>query len=140
MKIKLIRGLLLVFSCLLISPNVFCQTEKLGILQYTPPKDWKKNESENVVVFSELNQTTGGFCFITLYGLTTGSGDPKADFIGAWENRVVKPFGAEKNPKTETDTTDEWTATAAGSAIEFQGGKAAAFLTVYSRGNQTFSI
>lgn len=125
---------------LLIPATAFCQTEKLGIVQYTPPKEWKKNENENVVVFSEVNQKTGGFCFITLYGATTGTGNPKKDFAKDWKSRVVEPFGGEANPKTETDSTDDWTGTSGGSSVEFQGNKAAAFLTVFSRGDVTFSV
>ena len=48
--------------------TVFGQTEKLGIVQYTPPKGMNKLPKENLVVFSELNQTTGAYCVITLYG------------------------------------------------------------------------
>lgn len=138
---KIILGLFILTTIIFFIPSTsFCQMEKLGIVQYTPPKDWKKNENENVVVFSDVNQKTGGYCFITLYGATTGTGSAKKDFIREWKNRVVTPFGGEANPKTETDSTDEWTGTSGGSAIEFQGNKAAAFLTVFSRGEITFSV
>ncbi len=138
---NIILGLFILASIVFFIPSTaFCQTEKLGIVQYTPPKDWKKNENENVVVFSEVNQTSGGFCFITLYGATNGTGNAKKDFAKEWKNRVVEPFGGEANPKTETDSTDEWTGTSGGSAVEFQGNKSVAFLTVFSRDNLTFSV
>ena len=138
---KIILGLFILTAVGLFIPSTaFSQTEKLGIVQYTPPKDWKKNENENVVVFSEVNQKTGGYCFITLYGATTGTGNPKKDFAREWKNRVVTPFNGEVNPKTESDSTDEWTGISGGSAVEFQGSKAAAFLTVFSRGEITFSV
>lgn len=138
---KIISGLFILTAIIFFIPQTaFCQTEKLGILQFTPPKDWKKNENGNVIVYSDVNQKTGGYCFITLYGAMTGTGNPKQDFANEWKNRVVEPFSGEANPKTETDATDEWTAIAGGSAIEFQGNKAVAFLTVYSRGEITFSV
>lgn len=56
--------------------KVFCQTEKLGTVSYTPPKDWTKTMKENIVAFSEFNQATGRFCVITLYGATPGTGNP----------------------------------------------------------------
>jgi len=126
--------------CLFISNAVVAQTEKLGIVRYTPPKGWTKTVKENIVVFSAVNQTTGGYCFITLYGATPGTGDPQKDFAREWNNLVVKPFGAEANPKTETEGADGWTGVAGGSAIEFQGSKSAAFLTVFSRGETTVSV
>jgi len=125
---------------LFIPQTVFCQAEKLGIVQYTPPKAWKKSPSENIVTFSQLNETTGRFCTITLYGATPGTGNPKSDFTREWNNLVVKPFGGEANPKTETEAADGWTAIAGGGAVDFQGGKALALLTVYSGFGKTVSV
>ena len=45
---------------------------------------------------------------------------------------MVKPLQAETEPKTETESAEGWTATAGGAAVEFQGSKAVAFLTVFS--------
>jgi len=126
--------------CLSISQAVAAQTEKLGIVKYTPPKGWTKTVKENIVVFSQTNQSTGGYCIITLYGATPGTGNPQKDFAREWNNLVVKPFGAEANPKTETEAADGWTGIAGGSGIEFQGSKSAAFLTVFSRGETTVSV
>ena len=120
--------------------TVFCQTEKLGIVSYTPPSGWKKTPSENIVTFSELDETTGRFCTITLYGATTGTGKPQSDFAREWNNLVVKPFKGDPDPKTETEAADGWTAIAGGSAIDFQGSKALAFLTVYSGFGKTVSV
>lgn len=126
--------------CQFIPQTVFCQTEKLGIVGYTPPKDWSKTAKENIVSFTEYNQSTGVFCIITLYGATPGTGSPEKDFKREWKNLVVEPFKAEPNPETETEAEDGWTAMAGGAAIEFQGTKAAAFLTVISGGGKTISI
>lgn len=125
---------------LLIPPSAFCQAEKLGIVSYTSPKGWTKTPKENIVVFSELNEKTGVFCAITLYGATPGTGDPKSDFTREWNNLVVKPFKADANPKTETEVADGWTTIAGGGAVDFQGGKALALLTVYSGFGKTVSV
>lgn len=82
---------------------VFSQTEQLGVIQYTPPKGWTKTGKENVVTFSEINQSSGRFCFITLYGATPSMGTPQRDFTKEWNNLVMKPWNAEANPKTETE-------------------------------------
>ena len=125
---------------LLIPQTVFCQTEKLGIVSYTPPKGWKKTPNENIVTYSELNETSGRFCTITLYGATPGTGNPQSDFAREWDNLVVKPFKGDANPKTETEAADGWTAIAGGAAVDFQGSKALALLTVFSRGGITVSV
>lgn len=125
---------------LFIPQAVFCQTEKLGIVKYTPPKDWAKTSKKNIIAFSKVNQTAGNFCIITLYGATKGTGKPKSDFTREWTNLVAEPFSIAEIPKTETESADGWTATAGGSMIEFQGSKALAFLTVYSGFDKTVSI
>ena len=133
--------LLTLFVCASLPRPVFCQAEKLGIVQYVPPKGWEKTAQGNVVAFSEVNRATGKFCIITLYGATPGSGDPETDFKRGWDERVVKPLKAEANPKTETaETADGWTLIAAGAGVEIEGGRAAAFLTVISGGGKTVSI
>lgn len=125
---------------LIIPQTAICQTEKLGIVQYTPPKGMNKTPKENVVVFSELNQTTGKYCIITLYGATPGTGNPTGDFKREWTNLVVKTMKAEANPKTETTAADGWTAIGGGSEVESEVGKAVGFLTVISGFGKTVSI
>jgi hypothetical protein len=126
--------------CLYVPQTALSQTEKLGIVQYTPPKGWTKTLKENVVAWSIHNQTTGSFCIITVYGATPGVGNPQNDFTREWNNLVVKPLQAEANPKTETQLADGWTIIAAGAAIEFQGSKAVALLTVFSGFRKTVSV
>ena len=126
--------------CLCASQTVFSQTEKLGIVSYTAPKGWSKTTKENIVAFTQVNQSTGAFCIITLYGATPGTGDPKSDFKREWNNLVVKVFKAEANPETETETIDGWTVIGGGAAVESDGIKSGLFLTVYSRGGRTVSL
>lgn len=141
MKLKIILGLLIVLiSYALIPLTVFGQTEKLGIVQYTPPKGMNKLPKENVVVFSELNQTTGMYCIITLYGATPGTGNPQSDFKREWNNLVVKTMKAEPNPKTDEQKGDGWTAISGGSEVESEVGKAVSFLTVLSGFGKTVSV
>jgi hypothetical protein len=118
----------------------FSQVEKLGIVQYTSPKGWTKIPKENVLAWSNLNQTTGGYCILTLYGATPGTGNPQRDFIREWNNLVVKNMKAEANPKTDEQKGDGWTVISGGSEVESGVGKAAGFLTVISGFGKTVSI
>jgi len=138
---KLLLALLLApILSLSVTQSAFSQTEKLGSVKYTPPKGWTKSERENGVIFSEINQTTGHFCFITLYGETPSAGTPEADFRTQWANLVAKPWGADPNPKPETQPDNGWTVIAAGAPMEFQGTKAFAFLTVVSGFGKTVAV
>lgn len=120
--------------------TAFSQTEKLGIIKYTPPKGWNKTLKDNVVAFSEINQATGTFCIITLYGATPSAGSPQSDFANEWNKLVVQTLKAEANPETNTESADGWIVTGGGAAVEIQGGKAFAFLTVLSGFGKTVSV
>ncbi len=139
-KFLLLPMVLLLIAFSLAPQSIFAQTEKLGIVQYTPPKGWTKTAKENVVAFSEVNRSTGIFCILTLYGATPGTGNPQSDFKREWNKLVVQPLNAEANPNTETEAVDGWTAIAGGAAIEIQGSQAVAFLTVLSSGRTTVSL
>jgi len=130
---------MVVFS--FIPQTAFGQTEKLGIVNYTPPPGWNKTQTQqNVIAFSILNQTTSGVCIITLYGAAPGTGNPQSDFTKEWNNLVVQTMKAEANPKTETELADGWTEIAGGAAVEIQGSKALAYLTVFSGFGKTISV
>lgn len=127
-------------ACLSMPQTALCQTEKFGIVSYTPPAGWTKTAKEDRVAFSVLNQSTGGFCIITIFGATPSSGSPQNDFQSAWNALVVKPFQAEANPTTQTDSEDGWTAVIGGAGIDFQGNKALVSLTVYSGFGKSVSV
>ncbi len=138
---KIILGLSVTLVVCLFAPSTaFCQTEKLGIVRYTAPQGMAKTPKENVVAFSELNQTTGKYCIITLYGATPGTGNPTSDFAREWKNLVVNNMKAEANPTTDTQTRDGWTAISGGGEVETEVGKAVGFLSVISGFGKTISI
>jgi len=127
--------------CAFAPPPALCQTEKLGIVQYMPPKGMTKTLKDNVVAFSEFDQVTGKYCIITVYGATPGTGSAQGDFRREWNNLVVKTLDkAQADPSTDTSMADGWTILAGGSPVESGAGKAIAFLTVISERSRTVSI
>jgi hypothetical protein len=139
--LKAVCGLFIVCAVCSFAPQAaWSQTEKLGIVQYTPPEDWTKTPKENVVAFSQFDQDTGKFCILTLYGATFGSGNPRTDFTKEWNNLVVKNMKAQANPKTDVQRGDGWTAISGGAEVESDAGKAVGFLTVISGFGRTISV
>jgi len=140
---KIIFGILIVQVVFVFAAQPsFSQTETLDIVQYTPPSGWAKTLKEGAVVFSNINKTTSAFCVLTVYGGAPSAGSPQQDFANGWNQFVVKPFKAEANPKTQTQTNPEgWQATVGGAQIELDSGiKAAAILTVFSGFGKTASV
>lgn len=138
---KSVRTILVGWAlCLLVTHTAFAQTDKLGAISYSPPKGWTKSAKDHAVVYSQIDQKTGNFCFITLYAASPSDGAAQKDFAREWKTRVVEPWGGETNPKTVTEPDNGWMAVAGGTQIDFQGTKAFAFLTVVSGFGKTVSV
>lgn len=120
--------------------SIFCQTETLDIMQYTPPKGWAKTYKEGAVVYTEINKSTNAFCLLTVYASTPSAGSPQKDFANKWNELIVKPFKADANPKTEIQTEGGWTSVAGGSQIESDGIKSFVIMTVLSGYGKTASV
>lgn len=142
MKIsKVILGLFVVqISCLIAPQAIFSQSEKLDIIEYTPPAGWVKTPKDGVMVYSDSDKSTGGFCLLTVYPSTASTGSPNNDFINAWNEKVVAPFKAETTPKTDTQTRDGWTSVSAASQFQSDGITSAVMMTVVSGYGRTASI
>jgi hypothetical protein len=136
-----LRLCILAVVFLFLPQSAFGQTEKLGIVKYTPPPGWNKTQTQpNVVAFSMQNQTTGALCIITLYGATPGTGNPQSDFTREWNKLVVQTMNAEANPQTLSEAADGWTGTGGGGAVKIGATDGIAVLTVISGFGQAISI
>src|SRR5258708_6090959 len=141
MKPTRISVALLIAGLFLISAHVtYGQTEKLDIIEYTPPKGWKETPKDGLTVFNDYDKNTGGFCLLTVYPGIASAGSATKDFVNAWSEKVVTPFKAEANPKTETQTEDGWTSVSAAVQIQSDGITSAVMMTVVSGYGRTASI
>lgn len=122
----------IIFLAGLLGGQAFSQTETFDILTYTPPKDWKKDIKESVVSYTNVNNATGGFCILALFASKESAGTAEKDFKNEWNDRLVTPFKADANPKTETQTEDGWTAISGAASIKEGDINAYVLLTVLS--------
>ena len=132
--------LLLLFICGIINP-VSSQSEKFDITTFTPPTGWQKDTKQSYVSYITANQSTGGFCLIVLYSAIPGNNDPVQDFQKEWNDLVVNAYGAEQNPKTETETNPEgWKVTAGAAAVQKDNISSYIILSVFSGFGKTISV
>jgi hypothetical protein len=138
---KIILGLFIAQALFLSLPQtVFCQTETLDMILYTPPAGWTKTKKEGAVVFVAVDKTNNTFCVLTLHSGAVSSGNVEQDFASEWKAFVVKPYQVEANPKTETEVKAGWTMISANAPIESDGIKSLAALFVFSGFGKTTSI
>src|SRR5687768_1253015 len=126
--------------CLLVSAQVLSQTETFDIITYTAPKDWKKDAKQGIINYITLDTTASTFCVITLYASSVSTGDAQKDFKKSWTELVAKPFQAEVNPKTETETQDGWKIVVAAALVKQDGIDVYVILTVFSGFGKTLGI
>src|ERR1035437_6652603 len=113
--------------------QVIGQTETFDIATYTPPKDFKKDSKQGVVIYTHVNTTTGSFCVIAIYASSASAGDEQKDFTNEWKDLVITPYKAEANPKTETQTNaDGWKAVAGAAPVKQDGIDSYVVVTVFS--------
>jgi hypothetical protein len=140
LKNRSLIGVVILIGLLCLTPETLSQSEQLGAVRYTAPKGWTKSAKEHAVVFNQVDEVGNKFCFITLYAVSQSTGTPAGDFAREWNIRLVTPWGAAANPKTETNLADGWTAVAGGAPIDFNGNKAFALLTVMSGFGKVVSV
>src|SRR5688500_3840762 len=141
MKKVLYSSFPLIFSCITFMQQALSQPENFDIIVYSPPKGWQKDSKKSFISYTTINQNTGGFCLLALYAATAGSGSPLKDFEKEWNDLVVQPYRAEKNPKTETQTNaDGWKVTAGAASVQKDNSSSYIILTVFSGFDKTISV
>lgn len=135
------KELIKTISFLLLSVQIFAQTETFDIVTYNPPKDWKKDAQPGVVNYIKINATTRGFCIIAMFASKVSTGDAQKDFTREWKDLVTTPYKPQENPKPETQSTGEgWDIVAAAVPAKVEGADVYIFLTVISGYGKTLSI
>lgn len=120
---------------------LFAQTETFDIATYTPPKNFNKDNKQGVVMYSNTNSTTGGFCLIAIYASAASAGNEKKDFEKAWKDLAVTIYKAQVNPKTETQTSpDGWKVISAAAPIKLETNDAYTILSVFSGFGKRFCV
>ena len=138
---KIISSVGKILLLLVISSNCFAQTETFDIATYTPPEGFKRDSKPGVVNYTNVNETKGSFCVITIYASTASSGNAEKDFTNEWNELVVTPYKAEANPKTETQTmADGWKAVVGAAPVKLDGADVYIILTVFSGYGKTLSV
>ncbi len=138
---KLSNYIVSILISLLITKPVFSQTETFDIATYTAPSGWKKDAKDEVINYTHANASTGTFCVITVYASTASNGVAQTDFNNEWNEKVVTPYNAEANPKTETQTTAAgWKAVVGAAPVKVDGVDIYIILTVFSGFGKTMTI
>lgn len=125
-----------IIPLLFVALNVFSQKQTFDIINYTPPEQWKKENTESAVQFTKQNDANGTFCIITLMKSIPGSANSKENFDAAWETIVKEMVKVSAVPEMQLPATEDgWEALSGYAPFESEGTKGVALL-VTSTGYQ----
>ncbi len=117
------------------------QKETFDIITYSPPKDWKKEVTENIVSYSIVNNQDKTWCQIGIVKSTISQGSIEQDLASEWAQLAAKPYNITDPPHTsDVSTADGWKIQSGSGQFMFNNTKAAAILTTFSGYGRCVSI
>ncbi len=131
------------FFSLLISFSItsFAQKQTFDLVTFTPPKGWTKEEKQNVIVYSRVDNKNKTWCQIGVYKSTASQGNIEADLQSEWNEMAVKQFNiTDPMQATETQEADGWKIKTGSGKFTFTNQPAAVLLTTFSGYNRCTSI
>ncbi|MGN6292431.1 MAG: hypothetical protein ACTHMV_06755 [Chitinophagaceae bacterium] len=119
----------------------FGQKEVFDVISFTPPKGWKKEVKQNVLIYSSIDQKRKNWCQLIIYKSTSGKGSLNADFESEWQELVVKNYNPADMPQlNETAEENGWKIKAGTAKFTFNGQDAMVMLTTASGYERCASI
>jgi len=115
--------------------------ETFDLITYSPPKDWEKEVTENIVSYSIVNNLDKTWCQIGIVKSTNSKGSIEQDFESEWAQLAAKPYNITDPPHiSEVSTVDGWKIQSGSVQFTFNITKAAAILTTFSGFGRCASI
>jgi len=119
----------------------FAQKETFDLTSYTPPQNWTKEVTENVVSYTITNTQTNTWCRINIVKSTASKGSINEDFDSEWQELVVKSYNVTEAPQVnEVQEADGWKIKAGGGKFIVNNANAMAMLTTMTGYNRCVSI
>lgn len=131
---------ILVSLFILIGSSSHAQQQTFDITTYTPPKGWKANLQQNVMVYSIVDNVKKTWAQIGLYSSTASKGSIESDFTSEWNELAVKQYKATGLETNDALTANDWKVKAGGGKFRYNNADAIIMLTTMTGYNVCVSI
>lgn len=119
----------------------FAQKETYDLITYTSLKGWTKEEKQNVIVYTRVDNKNKTWCQIGIYKSTVSKGNIEDDLQSEWNEMAVKQFNiTDTMQATETQEADGWKVKTGSGKFTFNNQPAAVLLTTFSGYDRCTSI
>lgn len=109
------------------------QKQTFDIVNYTSPKDWKKEITESAIQFTKQDEAKGTYTIITLMKSIPGTNNGKENFDMAWETVVKEMVKVSAAPQMQQPVKENgWEAQSGYAQYELDDTKGVALLVTTS--------
>ena len=132
-----------IIICLsLVTNNVAAQDkETFDATTYTPPKGWKKETKNNLVMYTSTNKKDTSWCQIGVYRSTVTKGTAEKDFDESWKELAASPYNITETPGSDSAIeADGWKIKSGAGKFIFNNAGAMALLTTFTGYGKSVSI
>lgn len=120
---------------------LLAQNDTFDLVEFIPPKNWKKEVGENSIGFTITNQKSNGWCRIQIVKSTASKGSIDLDFESEWQELVVKNYQPPAGPDIrELPEKDGWKMKFGFAIFTFDDEDAIVMLTTMSGFDRCVSI
>lgn len=126
------KPILTFIACLLFTIQACGQQETFDIVAYAAPKNWKKELTDNHLVYSKIDGNSWGQ--IVIYKSAVSAGDAETDSEKEWNALVVGLKAVENEEKAKPDTLNNWIAISRSGIWKYNGANVSTILTTFSNG------
>jgi hypothetical protein len=133
--------LLIIFS--IYNMSLFAQQQTYDLIVYTPPpkSDWSKEEKQNVIVYSKVDNKNKTWCQLGVYKSTSSKGSIEEDLKSEWNELCVKFFKLTGTMQTsKTYEGEGWKIKSATGKFSYDNQEPTVVLTTFSGYNRCVSI
>jgi hypothetical protein len=121
--------------------DTFAQKETFDIITYSPPAGWKKEITENIIIYTSINNINKTWCRIGIVKSTVSKGNIDADFESEWHDLVIKNYKPTDAPKLNgVRETDGWKIKEGVTKFKYNNADAIVMLTTISGFDRCASI
>jgi hypothetical protein len=123
---------------------VYAQQQSYDLINFAPPKGWKKQVFEDILMYSTTDNIKRTWAQISIVKSTTSKGTADADFESEWQNLGLgnyRKFGLSEQPiVTDTQTLHGWKVVSGMGNFIFNNDTCALILNTISDGNRCASF
>ena len=117
------------------------QKQQFDALNFTAPAGWTKDQKENLVTYTRVDQQKNTWCKLAVIKSMAGKGSIDNDFQSEWKELAVTPYQVSGSPSVkELAKVNGWNVKEGAGSFTFDGKPTRLTLRTFSTGDRCASV